>query len=78
MRRLRGSGMPTISSSSSVRAVASLPVRPLCSRRISLICFSMLCSGFSEVIGSWKIIAMRLPRMRCMVFSFCCSRSLPS
>jgi hypothetical protein len=34
LRRLRGSGMPTSSSSSRVRAVASLPVRPLCSRRI--------------------------------------------
>jgi hypothetical protein len=37
-------------------------------QRISLICFSMLCSGLSEVIGSWKIIAMRLPRMRAWFF----------
>jgi hypothetical protein len=30
---------------------------------------SIVCSGLSEVIGSWKTIAMRLPRT---------SRSLPS
>ncbi len=31
---------------------------PLCTRSTSLICRSMLCSGFREVIGSWKIMAM--------------------
>src|SRR5947207_15837574 len=30
---------------------------------VSATCFSSVCSGFSEVIGSWKIIAMRLPRI---------------
>ena len=30
--------------------------------RVSATCFSSVCSGFSEVIGSWKTIAMRLPR----------------
>ena len=31
--------------------------------RISPTCFSMVCSGFSDVSGSWKMIATRLPRM---------------
>src|SRR5712671_6242957 len=30
---------------------------------VSPTCFSSVCSGFSEVIGSWKTIAMRLPRI---------------
>ena len=30
--------------------------------KVSAICFSSVCSGFSEVIGSWKTIAIRLPR----------------
>jgi hypothetical protein len=30
--------------------------------RISPICCSIVCSGLSEVIGSWKIMVMSLPR----------------
>ena len=29
----------------------------------SATCFSTVCSGFSEVIGSWNTMPMRLPRM---------------
>ena len=55
--------MPTWVSSSSVRARAFAPLMPLCSCRISPICDSIVCSGLSEVIGSWKMIEMSLPRM---------------
>ena len=42
--------------------VAALPLNPLCTST-SRLCFSMVCSGLSEVIGSWKIMAIRLPRI---------------
>ncbi len=70
--------MPTWVSSSSVRVRAASPARPWCSRRISPICFSMVWSGLSEVIGSWKMIEMRLPRTRRMSRSLRLSRSCPS
>ena len=43
-------------------ARAASPVSPRCSSRISPICFSIVCSGLSEVIGSWKMMVMSLPR----------------
>ena len=43
-------------------ARAASRLRPLCRISASSICRSIVCSGLSEVIGSWKIIAMRLPR----------------
>ena len=43
-------------SSSSVRLRAASRVRPLCRISTSLTCRSIVCSGLSEVIGSWKII----------------------
>ena len=46
--------------SASARAAAAL--RPLCRRSGSAICRPMVCSGFSAVIGSWKIMPMRPPR----------------
>ena len=55
--------MPTCVSNSSVRARAIDPLMPLCSERISPICASMVWSGLSEVIGSWKMIEMSLPRI---------------
>ena len=54
--------MPTWLSSSTMRARAAAPVMPRCSSRISPICFSIVCSGLSEVIGSWKMMVMSLPR----------------
>ena len=36
---------------------------PWCSFMISPTCFSMVCRGLSEVIGSWKMIEIFSPRM---------------
>src|SRR3982751_728669 len=55
--------MPTCVNSSIVRARAVFPLTPLCRERISPICASIVCSGLSEVIGSWKMIEMSLPRI---------------
>ena len=55
--------MPTISSSSMARARDSDSSSPMCRRMTSTIWLPMVRTGFSEVIGSWKTIAMRLPRM---------------
>ena len=35
----------------------------LCRARVSPIWRSIRCSGLSEVMGSWKTMAMRLPRI---------------
>ena len=43
-------------SSSSVRAPRRRRLEPLCRISVSPICRSMVCSGLSEVIGSWKIM----------------------
>ena len=47
-------------------ARAAAPVRPRCSSKISPICFSIVCSGLSEVIGSWNTMVMSSPRTRRM------------
>ena len=60
--RRAASGRPTRPRSSSVRARAARRPSPLWTNSTSLICFSMVWSGFRDVIGSWKIIAIRLPR----------------
>ena len=44
------------------RSRAALSETRSCARIASIICVSMRRTGFSVVIGSWKIIAMRLPR----------------
>ena len=36
-----------------------------------------MCTGFSDVIGSWKIIAMSLPRRARSLRGVICSRSSP-
>src|ERR1700730_15504931 len=56
--------MPTWLNTSSVRARAAAPVSPRCSNEISPICFSIVCSGLSDVIGSWNTIVMSSPRTR--------------
>src|SRR6185437_6243302 len=61
--------MPTWVKSSSVRARAIEPRTPPCNCNISPIWDSIVCSGLSEVIGSWKMIEMSLPRMRRISFS---------
>ena len=49
------------------RACARAPPRsdsPRCSVRISPTCCSIVCSGLSEVIGSWNTMVMSSPRTR--------------
>src|SRR6266545_1144487 len=70
--------MPTSSSSSMVRLRAAPRSMPLCSSSASLICRPIVKTGFSEVIGSWKIIAMSFPRTLRMSSSLSLSRSRPS
>src|SRR5262245_564827 len=54
--------MPTSSSSSIARFRPSRLDRPEWASRTSPICRPMRWTGFSELIGSWKIIAISLPR----------------
>ena len=56
-------GMCTIFSISTVLSIASRRPRPSCRRMASAICSPTVNTGFSEVIGSWKIIAISLPRI---------------
>ena len=46
------------------RAELRLAAPSSCASTVSIICVSMRSTGFSVIIGSWKIIAMRLPRSR--------------
>ncbi len=62
MRR-SGSGIPVRASSSIARARAWFLRRPSCSSSTSPIWLPTVYSGFSAVIGSWKIIAISAPRM---------------
>ncbi len=65
LTRSCGSGMPTSDSSSTARAAAAFAVIPMCRRSTSPICSPTGNTGFSDVIGSWKITEMSLPRMSC-------------
>src|ERR687884_1954588 len=56
-------GIPTAFSSSSARARACFFVTSRWSWIASTSCAPIRCTGFSDVIGSWKIIAMSFPRM---------------
>ena len=69
--------MPTWSSSSSVRVRAALRRRPRWVCSTSPICCSMVCTGLSEVIGSWKIIDTSLPRTSRSARASAASRSRP-
>ena len=68
------------------RAPASAPrarrprsrVCPRCSRVTSISCCEIRMNGFSDVIGSWKIIAIRLPRIARISSAGSVSRSRPS
>ena len=61
--RLRLRGCRPGSAASSVRAARGLAGQAAdASSRISPICVSIVCSGLSEVIGSWKMMVMSLPR----------------
>src|SRR5215468_3997849 len=52
--------------------------RSWCSSIVSLICAPMLSTGLSDVIGSWKIIEMSLPRTARICASSSLMRSRPS
>ena len=69
--------MPTRSSSSTVRSWASASGSPSCSWICSTIWSPIFWTGFSEVIGSWKIIAISAPRTRRSSSSEAAIRSLP-
>jgi len=62
--RWAGSGMPTWASISTARSRASLPESLRWRWMASTIWLPTVNTGFSEVIGSWKIIAIRPPRTR--------------
>src|SRR3954469_22446990 len=70
-------GMPTALSSSSARDRAARFETSRCSRIASMSCTPMFFTGFSDVIGSWKIIAISSPRMPRNWREFILSRSLP-
>ncbi len=76
--RLSGSGMPVRVSNSMARARAAFLARPSCSSSTSPIWLPIVYSGFSAVIGSWKIMPMRAPRMPRISRSLLAQRSSPS
>ena len=61
-RRASASCSPTCSSSSRVRARACFGLSRLCTTRDSPTCLAIVCSGLSEVIGSWKTMLTLPPR----------------
>ena len=75
--RRSGAGMPTWRSISMARSRAARRSSPACTRSDSPIWSPTVYTGFSEVIGSWKIIEMRLPRTSPMRASLACTRSSP-
>ena len=60
------------------RARAALGRSASCSSSTSPIWLPTVYSGFSAVIGSWKIMPMRAPRMPRISRSLFCIRSSPS
>src|SRR5207248_11382961 len=70
--------MPTWSRSSAARARACFRSIPKCVSSASRIWRPTVSTGFSDVIGSWKIIAISRPRIRRSSLSESCSRSRPS
>jgi hypothetical protein len=75
--RRSGAGMPTCRSISMARWRAACAFMPACSRSDSPIWSPTVNTGFSDVMGSWKIIEMRLPRTSRMRASLACTRSSP-
>src|SRR3954451_2700724 len=76
MRR-PASGMPTSSSSVVARSRAAVLDTGSCARICSAMCQPTLYTGVREVIGSWKIIAMSLPRRDRRSLSRIATRSWP-
>ncbi len=77
MRR-SGEGMRTRRSISIACARAASALTSRCARMPSISWSPMVKAGLSEVIGSWKIIAMRLPRRARISSGVSVARSLPS
>ena len=77
-RRWSGAGMRTSASRLRARAHARRRPTPSCTRTGSATWSPTVKSGFSEAIGSCRIIAMRLPRMRRISVGDLASRSSPS
>ena len=75
--RVSGWGMDTMSSSSMARFVAASPFRPMCSFRTSSSWLPTVYSGFSEVMGSWKIMEISLPRILLKSLVFILRMSCP-
>ena len=73
-----GSGISTRRSNAMASLRAALPCSARCQRSTSPICVPTRMTGLSEVIGSWKIIAMSLPRSERISSPDSCSRSLSS
>jgi hypothetical protein len=63
---------------STAPASASAPPRPRCTRSASAIWRPTVSTGLSDVIGSWKIIEISLPRSARIPASSIASRSLSS
>ena len=71
-------GMPTRSSASARPLVRVLALDiPKCVSSASRICRPIVSTGFSDVIGSWKIIAISRPRTERSSRSESCIRSRP-
>ena len=75
--RRSGSEMPTVSRSSSARSLACRFVRPSWVIMPSVSWVSMLMTGLSDDIGSWKTMAMRRLRYRRMSDGGSWMRSVP-
>jgi hypothetical protein len=69
--------MLTLCSISTASSRAARRPSAWCSTAVSAICSPTVSTGLSEVIGSWKIIEMSLPRMARIRSSSYCSRSAP-
>jgi hypothetical protein len=78
LTRSSGFGMPTSVKSSTARSFALCPESPRCFCRLSVIWRPTLIVGSSEVIGSWKTIAIFDPRIVCIRCSESLRRSCPS
>ena len=76
--RASASGKPARVSNSTTRAWSAAPASGWCRVTASLTWRPMLCSGLSEVIGSWKTIPATPPRRRCNSRSGACRTSMPS
>ena len=56
-------GMPTSLSISTARSSASRRDMRRCRRSASVICAPIVCTGLRDVMGSWKIMEISLPRI---------------